>query len=104
MKYHIQNIDGTASQHYHGTHLINLLMELEMELVELPNLSLLSLAAVGLGSLATYLISQWLPASVADLAAKHGRVAGLGEVVTGAHAAVRHGRTHEALNVVRTAN
>jgi hypothetical protein len=94
-----------ASQHYYGNHLIELLVELEMELVELPNLSLLSLAAVGLGSLATYLISQWLPASVADLAAKHGRFAGLGEVMSaGAHAAVRQGRTHEALNVVTTAN
>lgn len=76
-----------------------------MELVELPNLSLLSLAAVGLGCLATYLISQWLPESVVDLAAKHGRFAGLGELAgAAAHAAARHGRTHEALNVVRTAN
>jgi len=98
-------LTAAASRHYHGYHLIKLLLEWEMELVELPNLSLLSLAAVGLGSLATYLISQWLPASVADLAAKHGRFVGLGEVEgAGVHAGARQGRTREALNVVRTAN
>lgn len=73
--------------------------------MDIPNLTLLSLAATGLGGLATYLISQWLPASFAGLAAEHGRFAGLGEVAgAGAHAAPLRGRTHEALNVVRTAN
>lgn len=73
--------------------------------MDLPNLTLLSLAAAVLGGLATYLISQWLPTSFADLAAEHGRFAGLSEAAGGgAHAASHRGRTHEALNVVRTAN
>lgn len=74
--------------------------------MDLSSLTLLSLAEVGLGAAATYLIAQWLPESVIDLAAQHGRYVGLGERAQEATPAAPHrGRTqHEALNVVRTAH
>lgn len=68
-------------------------------------LTMLALAAVGLGAGSTYLMAQWLPDSVSALAARHGRFVGLGEAEHATAPAAPHGRRTqgEALNVVRTA-
>lgn len=74
--------------------------------MDLSSLIVLALAGVGLGAGATYLMAQWLPTPVIDLAAQHGRFAGLGESGQAATPATPHGRRiqHEAMNVVRTAH
>jgi hypothetical protein len=45
--------------------------------VEYLSLALLAVAVVGLGSAATILLTQSIPQSVSDVAARHGRFAGL---------------------------
>jgi hypothetical protein len=60
-------------------------------------------AAVAVGAFATYRVAKWMPASVASMAAEHGRFAGLGEVDRPVASKNRQ-RQREALNVVRTAN
>ncbi|KAA0077506.1 hypothetical protein CIW54_25760 [Paraburkholderia sp. T12-10] len=74
--------------------------------MDLSSLGVLALAGVGLGAGATYLMAQWLPAPVIDLAAQHGRFVGLGESAQAATPATPHGRRiqREAMNVVRTAH
>jgi hypothetical protein len=82
------------------------------------SLALLAIAVVGLGAAATVLLTRWIPQPVAELAAQHGRFAGLGEqdgpatpappvgaragTQAGAHAVAQV--QHEAMNVVRTSN
>lgn len=46
--------------------------------MEYVSLGLLAVAVVGLGSAATILLTQSIPQSVAEVAARHGRFAGLG--------------------------
>ncbi|WP_207004084.1 hypothetical protein [Trinickia mobilis] len=46
--------------------------------MEYVSLALLAVAVVGLGSAATILLTQSIPQSVAEVAGRHGRFAGLG--------------------------
>ncbi|CAN7317506.1 hypothetical protein LJR230_001587 [Trinickia sp. LjRoot230] len=74
--------------------------------MDLPSLALLAVVALGIGGAITYLMAQWQDATVANLAAEHGRFVGLGEVERFGMPAAPLGRRtqHEALNVIRTAN
>jgi hypothetical protein len=88
--------------------------------MECVPLALLAIAVVGLGAAATVLLARWIPQPVAELAAQHGRFAGLGEwdsaaaapcgVHPGATAGANPGSQagarvqQEAMNVVRTSN
>jgi hypothetical protein len=47
--------------------------------MELDALAWISVAAVGLGAFVTYTVGKCISAPLADMAAKHGRFAGLGE-------------------------
>jgi hypothetical protein len=71
--------------------------------MDLIDLAWLAIAVVGLGAGATYLMAKWIPATVAEMSAKHGRYVGLGEPERPAAPKSRQ-RQREALNVVRTAN
>jgi hypothetical protein len=77
--------------------------------VEYVSLALLAFAVVGLGSAATILLTQSIPQSVAEVAARHGRFAGLGaatEESSPASPALPY-RVHvqsKSIDVVRTSN
>jgi hypothetical protein len=77
--------------------------------VEYLSLALLAVAVLGLGSAATILLTQSIPQSVAELAARHGRFAGLGaaaEESSPASPALPH-RVRvqsKSINVVGTSN
>jgi len=45
--------------------------------MDFVSLAMFAVAVVGLGSAATVLLTRWVPLSVAELASKHGRYAGL---------------------------
>lgn len=71
--------------------------------MDLLTLAWVAIAAVGLGSAATYFMAKWLPAPVATKAAEYGRFAGLGEAERPAAPQNRRPQ-REGLNVVRTAS
>lgn len=73
------------------------------------SLALLAIAVVGFGSAATVLLTRWIPQPVAELAAQHGRFAGLGAAdgefrPTTTTATCRAHIQQEAMSVVRTSN
>ncbi len=72
--------------------------------MDLVSLALFGVAVVALGSAATVLIARWLPASVVEQSAQHGRFVGLGEAPPVRQAAWRPQVRKEAMNVVRTSN
>jgi membrane protein YqaA with SNARE-associated domain len=72
--------------------------------MEFASLALLAAAAVGLGSAATVLLTRLVPRPVAQLAAQHGRFAGLGEQRGATAMPYRAPVQSEAMNVVRTSN
>jgi hypothetical protein len=70
--------------------------------MDFVSLALFAAAVVGLGSAATVLLTKWIPQPIAEVAAKHGRFAGLEAAVV--REAVPYRTRVEAMNAVGSSN
>jgi hypothetical protein len=71
--------------------------------MDFVSLAFFAVAVLGLGAAATVLLTRWVPLSVAELAAKHGRYAGL-EAVPVRAGTPRRARVEAAINAVGSSN